>query len=275
MDLLRLNGLAPENVFEIFSIADDMAAGAHSDFLRGKTVVMFFPAASIRTRVSFEKAIYLMGGQCILFPTETLDKKEDIRDVCGYLDNWADCVVVRHSKIELLEAMADCLDAPLINAMTSVNHPCEILTDMYSLSKIREDFRRDKYLFVGKCGNIGLEWKNAAEVMGFELEQCCGKGYEIPSVKTYNDIYEAIAGKDVICTDCLSADVLDDFKGCQVTLDALKKANSGAVLDPCPPFYRGKEVSADAIDSEYFVGYGFKKALLEVQQAIIYYCMTR
>ncbi|WP_242836614.1 hypothetical protein [Ruminococcus flavefaciens] len=150
MDLLRLNGLAPENVFEIFSIADDMAAGAHSDFLRGKTVVMFFPAASIRTRVSFEKAIYLMGGQCILFPTETLDKKEDIRDVCGYLDNWADCVVVRHSKIELLEAMADCLDAPLINAMTSMNHPCEILTDMYSLSKIREDFRRDKYLFVGK-----------------------------------------------------------------------------------------------------------------------------
>jgi len=273
MDMLRLTDMTAEQIHVIFGIADDIAKGAHRSFLKGRTVVMFFPASSIRTRISFEKGIYLMGGQCILFPTEALDKKEDIRDVCGYLDNWADCVIVRHRDIGLLEKMAEHLHAPLISAMTDISHPCEILTDMYSLSKIRKDFRRDRYLFVGKCGNIGLTWKEAAQVMGFELEQCCGKGCELPDTRVHYDITEAIVGKDIVCTDSLSSDVLDDFGNCRVTLEAMKKANRGAVLDPCPPFYRGEEVSADVIDSGYFVGYGFKKALLEVQQAVIYYCM--
>lgn len=106
----------------------------------GKSVILFFPASSIRTRVTFEKGIYLLGGQPILFPGDTLDKKEDLRDVCGYLNNWG---------------------------------------DMYSLSKIRDNFINDKYLFCGKSGNIGLAWKEASEVMEFDLSQCCGTGYEM------------------------------------------------------------------------------------------------
>ena len=275
MDMITLKDLTPDNVYEIFSTADDMRQGRHSSFLRGKTVVMFFPASSIRTRISFEKGIYLMGGQCILFPSETLDKKEDIKDVCGYLDNWADCIIVRHKSDKLVTALAEHLNAPVINAMTDTCHPCEILTDMYSLSKIRNNFTKDSFLFVGKRGNIGLTWKDAADVMGFSLEQCCPAGYELPGVKTYSNIYDAISGKDIICTDSLPSDAVADFKSCQVTLDALEKANKGAVLNPCPPFFRGEEISADAADSEYFVGYDFKESLLEVQQAIIYYCMSR
>ena len=78
-----------------------------------------------------------------------------------------------------------------------------------------------------------------------------------------------------MCTDSLPSGVLDDFKECQITLEAMKMANEGAVLNPCPPFYRGEEVSADVIDSNYFVGYEFKKYLLDVQQAIMIYCLTR
>ena len=81
-------------------------------------------------------------------------------------------------------------------------------------------------------------------------------------------------GKDIVCTDSLPTDILSDFKECMVTLEAMKKANKGAVLNPCPPFYRGEEVSADVIDSDYFVGYEFKKCLLNVQQAIMIYCLT-
>lgn len=77
-----------------------------------------------------------------------------------------------------------------------------------------------------------------------------------------------------ICTDSLPSNVLPAFNNCQVTKAIMDKANKGALLNPCPPFYRGEEVSADVIDSEYFVGYEFKKALLEVQQAIIVYCIT-
>lgn len=79
--------------------------------------------------------------------------------------------IVRHKDIKLLRKMAEYLNVPVINAMTDVNHPCEVLTDMYALSKRRADFTKDKYLFVGKKGNIGLAWKEASEVMGFQLEQ--------------------------------------------------------------------------------------------------------
>ena len=92
----------------------------------------------------------------------------------------------------------------------------------------------DKYLFCGKNGNIGLAWKEASEVLGFELSQCYGAGYEIDDVRVYHEIETAVKGKDIICTDSLSV---------------------------------------DAIESEYFVGYAFKKNLLVVQQAVMVWCL--
>ena len=216
----------------------------------------------------------MLGGQPILFPTETLDKKEDLKDVCGYLNNWADMIIVRHKDIHVLEKMAKYSEVPVINAMTDSNHPCEIVTDMYSLSKIRDNFVKDKYLFCGKSGNIGLAWKEASEVMGFDLSQCCGVGYEMDGVKTYHSIKEAVRGKDIVCTDSLPAEILSDFRECQVTREIMDMANENAVLNPCPPFYRGEEVSDDVIESEYFVGYEFKKNLLAVQQAVMIWCMV-
>jgi len=272
--LIRLTDYNVNDIYDIFKLTDEIRKGKHQDFLKGKSVILFFPNTSIRTRVTFEKGIYLLGGQSILFPTDTLDKKEDLRDVCGYLNNWADMVIVRHKDICLLQSMADCLKIPVINAMTDVNHPCEMLTDMYALSKIRKDFTKDRFLFVGERGNIGLAWKEASDVMGFSLEQCCGQGYEMDGLVSYNNIYDAIRGKDIVCTDSLPTNALADFKECQVTNGAMEMANEGAILNPCPPFYRGEEVSEEVMESKYFVGYGFKKYLLDVQQAIMMYCLT-
>lgn len=141
-DFIKLSGLKPDDIYKIFSITDDIIAGRYNGFLNGKSAVMFFPVSSIRTRVTFEKGIYLLGGQSILFPDDTLDKKEDLRDVCGYLANWADIIVVRHKDIGLVEKLARYSEVPVINAMTDVNHPCEILADLYSLSKTRQNFCR-------------------------------------------------------------------------------------------------------------------------------------
>ncbi|UWO25824.1 ornithine carbamoyltransferase [Marvinbryantia formatexigens] len=273
--LIRLTDYNVNDIYDIFALTDEVRKGKYRGLLKGKSVILFFPDSSIRTRVTFEKGIYLLGGQSILFPMETLDKKEDIRDVCGYLNNWADLVIVRHKDIHLLEQISACLRVPVINAMTDVNHPCEVLADMYTLSKIRKDFIKDSFLFVGERGNIGLAWKEASEVMGFSLEQCCGIGYEIEGLTTYNNIRDAVMGKDIVCTDPLPAKALVDFKECHVTTDVMKMANDGAILNPCPPFYRGEEVSEEVIESDYFVGYEFKKYLLEVQQAIMIYCLTR
>ena len=273
-DLVRLTDLQADEIYEIFRIADEIDNGKYNRFLNGKTAVLFFPASSIRTRVTFEKGIHLLGGQPILFPGDALEKKEDLRDVCGYLDNWADIVILRHKDIRLLEKFAQYSQAPVINAMTDINHPCEILADLYSLSKSREDYTKDNYLFCGKAGNIGLAWKEASQVMGFHLSQCCGAGYEMDGVEVYHDIKTAVKGKDIICTDSLPAGALQDFRECQVTGEVMNMANKNAVLNPCPPFYRGEEVSEEVMESQYFVGYGFKKNLLTVQQAVMIWCLT-
>ncbi len=269
---IRLTDFKKSELIEIFKIADSIE---HYDgILKGKTVVMFFPASSIRTRVSFEKGIYLLGGQTILFDPATLNKKEDIRDVCGYLCNWADAVIVRYPDITMLDKMSKAMTIPVINALTDDNHPCEMLADLYALSKIRSNYLQDKYLFVGSDGNIGRAWKEAADALGFSLSQSCPVKYKIPGVTCNDNLKDAIAGKDVICTDSISSDMKNDFKDYQISKELMGVANKGAILNPCPPFYRGEEVTEDVIDSAYFVGYEFKQSLLKVQQAILIYCLS-
>ncbi len=270
---IRLTDFNKSELLEIFKIADSIEK--YSGFLDGKTIVIFFPASSIRTRVSFEKGIYLLGGQSILFDPKTLDKKENIGDICGYLQNWADAVIVRYKDISMLDKMAGSMEIPVINAMTDDNHPCEMMSDLYSLSKIRTDYLNDEYLFVGPDGNIGRAWKEASEAFGFKLTQSCPSKHRIPGVTCIDNLKGALAGKDVICTDSIPSDILADFKNYQITEDLMKLANKGAVLNPCPPFYRGEEVSTGVIDSGYFVGYEFKKSLLKVQQAILVYCLEQ
>ena len=143
-----------------------------------------------------------------------------------------------------------------------------------SISKIKEEFSKKNYLFCGLKGNIGCAWKEASEVFGFNLEQCCPEGYEMEGVKAYQTIKEAIIGKDIICTDSIPPSVVEIFDNCRVTKEAMDMANAGAILNPCPPFYRGEEVAVEAIESNYFVGYEFKNALLTIQQAIIIYCLS-
>ena len=272
---IHLSDFSKQEIKHIFELADKINADyGNTKPLNGKTIVLFFPESSIRTRVSFEKGIQMLGGNTILFPPTALDKREDIKDVIGYLENWADMVIVRHNDLSLLEYMAEHSHIPIVNAMTSVNHPCEILTDLYALSKKYADFCQKEYLFIGEKGNIGNTWKAAAELLGFQFTQCCPKGYEIEGAHVCYDLEEAIVQKDIICTDSIPSSAKDDFKDYQITLEHLKHAKEGACLNPCPPFFRGEEVSADAIDSEYFVGYGFKKHLLEVQQAIICYLLV-
>ena len=89
---LRLTDYTKADIYEIFHITDEILEGHYQNLLQGKSVVLFFPESSIRTRVTFEKGIALLGGQPILFPSSALDKKEDLQDVIGYLNNWPICL---------------------------------------------------------------------------------------------------------------------------------------------------------------------------------------
>jgi ornithine carbamoyltransferase len=168
----------------------------------------------------------------------------------------------------------DAMDIPVVNAMTDDNHPCEMMSDLYSLSKIRASFLEDEYLFVGASGNIGKAWQEASEAFGFSLSQCSPDQYAIPGVKHSCDLKDSIRGEDIVCTDSIPGDILKEFASYQITKDIMEQARSGAILNPCPPFYRGEEVSEDSIDSDFFAGYEFKKNLLKIQQAILIYCLA-
>ena len=270
--LIRVTDYSKEDIFNIYKIADEIQKGDFGNALNGKTIILFFPSSSIRTRVTFEKGINMLGGQGVLFTSDSLDKKEKIEDVVGYLNNWSDAIIVRHSNIDSIYDMAKYSKVPIINAMTSVNHPCEVLSDLYSLSKLRKDYLSLNYTFVGANENIGKAWVEASKLLGFNLKQSCPKGYEIHDTIIEYDINEAMKNSDVILTDSIS-NVKNEFRNYSVNKELMEKANKGALLNPCPPFTRGEEVSSDVIDSEYFVGYDFKKSLMYVQQAIILYNM--
>lgn len=269
---IRFSDLSTTEIEKVFKIADELQRPIHN-YLEAKTILLFFPDSSIRTRVTFEKGIHQLGGQSILFPSNALDKKEDLLDVIGYLNNWADCVIVRHHDIALIDEIAKSSSVPVINAMSAVTHPCEIISDLYSLSKIRKDYCNDHYLFVGANGNIGLTWKEASKHLGFPLSQSCPIGYEIEGIPVEYNIEKAICDKDIILTDSLGTDQLINFANYQITSRLMNKANCNAILNPCPPFYRGEEVSSEVMESEFYVGYEFKKTLLQVQQALILHCM--
>jgi ornithine carbamoyltransferase len=273
--LIRLTDWQEDDAMSVFRLADEISGGKYGGALRGQSVVLFFPPTSLLTRTTFERAVYQLGGQAILFPSEMLDKtfkNDTVCDMIGYLNNWAGGVVIRYRDIALLEQTARFATIPVINAMTDSNHPCEILSDLYAMSKLRADWRSARYLFVGVSGNIGNAWHEAAQVFGLDLTHCCPAGYEMSGVRVERDIHNAIRATDIVLTDPLPRAAVADFAPYRITEELMREARLGAVLDPCPQFNRGEEVSPGVIDSGYFVGYGFKKHLVAIQQAVIVYC---
>ena len=281
MNFLRLTDLNERQIQEIFNLADRLSNTAKATELSGKTAILFFPEASIRTRITFEKGIADLGGHSIIFPPSTLDKREELKDVIKYIENWADFVVVRHQDFGKVCEIARHSDIPVINAMTSENHPCEILSDLYSLRCIRSNYRDLTYTFVGEKGNISKSWAEAAQVLNLKFNHVCVKGNEIKADDSnysyHTELEEVLPETDIVLTDSLPVELRTEgyLNKYQITLDRMKKSRENSLLNPCPPFYRGEEVAADAIGSGYFVGYSFKEKLTCVQQAIILYCLGR
>jgi ornithine carbamoyltransferase len=278
MNLLNINDLSEFQISEIFDLTEKLKLHKNTNILNGKTFILFFPESSIRTRITFEKGIKELGGDCILFPPETLDKREQLRDVIQYIENWAEAVIVRHSDFSKIQELTMFSSIPIINAMTSENHPCEILSDLYSISKLKKNYRDLVYTFVGESGNISKSWMHVAKVMDLDFNHVCTNGNELcednRNYKFHNDLEAILISSDVILTDSISSKLRTNeyINKYQITLERMKLTKKDSLLNPCPPFFRNEEISEEAISSDYFVGYAFKKNLIFVQQAIILYC---
>lgn len=273
-NLIRLQDITKNELFDIFERADYFKENPYEKKFADRCFVLFFPESSIRTRVTFERGIHNLGGQSILFDSETLKKKEKHEDVFRYLNNWVDGIIVRYYDINVIQKMTEYSKCPIINGLSDLNHPCEVITDLYSLSKKNKNFLDARYLYVGPNKNIGYAWKEASEAFGIHFTQCCPKKYAMEDTQVVENLCNAVKQADVIITDSLSRDIVEDFRKYQITEELLNTAGCNILLNPCPPFYRGEEVSEDAIASEFFVGYDFKKSLLNVQQSIMDFCIN-
>lgn len=277
--LLDIKQLSSCQITEIFNLTKRLKLKKEGPLLDGKNFILFFPETSLRTRITFEKGIKDLGGECILFPPGTLDRREQLIDTIKYVENWADGIVVRHADYSKIEEMAKHSTIPIINAMTSDNHPCEILADLYSISEKKENYKELVYTFVGPIGNISRSWANIAKIMNLDFNHVSVAGNEIAeqshNYKFHTQLEEILMKSDVVLTDSLPSQFrTDDYiSKYQITLERMKLTNKHSILNPCPPFFRNEEVSEDVISSDYFVGHSFKKNLVYVQQAIILYCL--
>ncbi|WP_150265917.1 ornithine carbamoyltransferase [Paenibacillus tepidiphilus] len=280
MHLTDIRTLDAQQIMNIFETADRIAVGRGGPLLAGKCFLLFFPDTSLRTRLTFERGIQELGGSCVLFPPQTLDKQEDLQDVARYAANWADGLVIRHPDDHKLRLLAGHSPIPVINAMSANHHPCEVLSDLYAIRKMREHYKELAYTFVGPPGNVFNSWMEACQVLGLRFNHVCVPDYELGSPGAgyhfYTGLEEALAKSDVIMTDALPSglrtpEYIDKY---QITVPKLRNsARLHALVNPCPPFTRGLEIHEDILASPYFVGYGFKQSLLCVQQAILLHCL--
>lgn len=280
MNFLELDCLDKEQIFQIFNIAKNIKNEYNKNYLKGMTFVLFFPESSIRTRVTFEMALKNLGAEIILFPSTTLDKREETKDVIGYLKNWVNGIIVRHSDFNKIEEMNKYSGIPVINAMSSKNHPCEIMSDLFSLNELNKDFLELKYVFIGGKGNIAYSWMEAARILDLEFIHISENNEKMKdndaNYSFTTSLIDGIKNADVILTDPLPKHMRNKeyYNKYQLTKKHLEYCNKNIIVNPCPPFYRGEEIEASIIDSKAFVGYEFKKNLLYVQQAIILYCLN-
>ncbi|WP_151734281.1 ornithine carbamoyltransferase [Paenibacillus tengchongensis] len=279
MHLPDIRTLGEEQVLNIFERADKLAAEENPNILTGKHFVLFFPETSLRTRITFERGIQELGGSCMLFPPQTLDKQEELRDVAGYLANWADGIIVRHSKDARIRLLAEHSPIPVINAMSAAHHPCEVLSDLYAIRSFRADYRDLTYTFVGPPGNVFNSWMEAAEVLNLNFNHVCLSRYQQGDTRRnyrfYTELEDILGESDVILTDSLPAELRtpEYIEKYQITVPRMRMSHKNAFINPCPPFTRGLEIHENVPASEYFAGYGFKKHLLRVQQAIVVHCL--
>lgn len=257
--------------------------------LGGRRIALVWDASGFRNRVAFELGIAELGGISVEIPGR-LDERERIEDVAGYLDNWFDAIVARTATHEHMLRLAQSSRAPVVNARTSFNHPCEILGDLAYLREQRGRLDGLRVAFIGEATNLGHSWFEAAARFPIHVVQVCPEGYEVNKeflqtiareavgeVSVSQDLLSAVADADVIYTDCWPAReteeehrrVRDLFLPYQVTEQVLMACSREAIFLPCPPVHRGEEVSESAMDSPACRVYEAKEYLLHAQNGLL------
>lgn len=232
--------------------------------LQGKVLLMIFEAASSRTRVAFEAGMSALGGHAInMAPGDSqLGRGEPIEDTAKALSGMIDAVAIRTLDHQRLETFAALASVPVINAMTGVSHPCQLLADMQAFIELRGDIAGRRVAFVGDGYNMCLSYIEASARFDFDLIIATPEGMEpeVPSwaarVEVCRSPEHAVTGADLVVTDVWSSIGHDDereariarFEGFQVTPDLLDLAQKEALFMHCLPAHHGEEIARGLFD---------------------------
>ncbi|HKD68288.1 MAG TPA: ornithine carbamoyltransferase [Candidatus Binataceae bacterium] len=292
-DFIDLSSISAAEAHALLSLASWLKSDVKNDldhpYLRGKTLAMLFQKPSLRTRLTFEAGMAQLGGHAIyLGPTEIgIGERESVKDVARNLSRWVDLIMIRTFAHNTCVELAREASVPVINGLTDLLHPCQLLADLLTLKEHRGDLARLRVSFVGDGFNLANTWVEAAELFGLELRLGCPSGYEPEKSFTQrikragivltNDPKEAVAGADAVYTDTWTSMGQEreaarrrrDFKAFQVNRELLKHAKPGALVMHCLPAHRGEEITDDVLDGPTSVVLDEAENRLHVQKAIM------
>src|SRR5712671_400366 len=214
-DLLQIPDFTAKEIDKLFSLAEAMRAGKYKKKpLAGKSLAMIFMKSSTRTRVSFEVGAWQLGGHALfLSPRDVqLGRGEPIADTARVLSRYVDGIMIRTFAHSELEELARYADVPIINGLTDLVHPCQVLADVLTIKQHLGDYKGKRIAWIGDGNNMANSWINAAYVLGFELTLACPEGYDPDpmifqraaskaKVRIVRDPAEAAHKADVVSTD--------------------------------------------------------------------------
>jgi ornithine carbamoyltransferase len=293
---LALHDFTKVELTSMLDLAADLKAkqksGVSHKLLDGKTVALVFEKASTRTRVSFEVGVFQLGGHGLFMSSGTsqMGRGEPIKDTARCMSRYCDGVMIRTFGQNIVEEFAKYSDIPVINGLTDLFHPCQIMADLQTVIEQKGTCEGLKYAWVGDGNNMANTWIEAAALFGFELALACPKGYE-PDASVMAWAQAAAPGKITLTTDpkiaVAAADVINTDVWASMGQEAEQKdreqAFAGYCLDDtlialaqpdcivmhCLPAHRGEEISDSVIEGQHSVVWDEAENRLHVQKAIM------
>ena len=300
-DLISIADLTREQLEEILALAQRLKADRKSGWphplLAGKTMAMIFEKPSLRTRVSFEVGFAQLGGHAVyLAPQDIgLGTRETVADVAQNLSRWVDIIIARTFSHNILVELAQYATVPVINALSDLLHPCQILADCLTVIEQRGRLDGTKVAFVGDGNNVVNSWINAASKFPFTFALACPAGYEPDDdVLTYarkngaqvmitQSVKDAVHGADAVYTDVWISMGQEQetvirhqaFKDYQVNAQVMAFAKKDAIVMHCLPAHRGEEITADVLESPRSVVLDQAENRLHIQKAIMVWLLQK
>ncbi len=295
-DLISIGDLEAGDIEHLFDVAgrlkSDLTAGRKHDWLPGKTLAMIFEKPSLRTRVTFETGMNQLGGVAIhLGPSDILlGRRESVPDIGKNLSLWVDIIMARTFHHQSVLQLAESARVPVINGLSDLYHPCQVLADCFTLRELRGSLSELSVVFVGDGNNMVHSWLLAASKLGFHFTLVCPNGYEpdpqvlataraqsSAQLEVTNDLRAGTRGADVLYTDVWTSMGQESeaeerrrvFAPYQLDQSVVDNAASGVHVMHCLPAHRGEEITAEVIDGPRAVVLQQAENRLHLQKAVI------